>query len=583
MRLLLAIALSCSYIPYLGCASFGNPPPADWRAPSERAARVLSRLETRAQRTPVFRVDIVANTISEAVPVGDDLVLSLKWDSDVIGPLIRLDPKGQTRWRLHREGSSSTLGHDGSTLWTLDRPPSWRPRNSDEKDSIGSVSLENGMVIARRTFENASAAFAKNSVVVLETGSTSTLSRFDGPELTPSWSTAASGATMVKLVGDKVFLLGDGAVQLVDLRRGNPLAKHPLAPLVDSTPVPIATRSGLIVWQLAVQSQVTHFGSDGSSWPRSIPGNFSGEGYGIVLIESGEGTLSAHAEKDGKELWRHRLAAKSRADVLRFTDGRPAVWISEPERLVVLTGSTGTERLVIQIDGDEERERATDVFLQTADGLVVWDTARFLTGFEPDGRVRFRHRLRTSPLIGSAWGVSDTTASFGKSLSIRQRLHDIETGELLVRPLTWDLGEGLLVVRKRDGAATEVVVGPSELYTSGWRAGTLSIARTRPDGVVSLVTMGLGLDPSRWPPSQGSTTASFVARTLLGFTLEPSAFVPAARYAETSLIPDSAFRLPPRDLPRSKVQRSEHSLRAHAASSSAETWRLQPLKVAPER
>lgn len=116
-----------------------------------------------------------------------------------------------------------------------------------------------------------------------------------------------------------------------------------------------------------------------------------------------------------------------------------------------------------------------------------------------------------------------------------------ERSPFLVRPITWNLGRGYLVVRKTDGAFAEVVTGPSDLYEDKFRESSMGYYDANA-GVVLAFTEGT--NSAAWELAEETPPVQLVKRKLMGFPLAADAFRPANTYATTSKVPDGSFTWP---------------------------------------
>jgi hypothetical protein len=124
------------------------------------------------------------------------------------------------------------------------------------------------------------------------------------------------------------------------------------------------------------------------------------------------------------------------------------------------------------------------------------------------------------------------------SVAVSQRLAIASAASpYVIRPITWNLGRGYLVVRKSDGAFAEVIVGPSDLYEEMWRES--SAAAFLPDAK-TLVTFSEGFTAQEWKLRE-TPPVKLVEQRLMGFSVDPASFKPASEYATASKVPDGSY------------------------------------------
>lgn len=119
------------------------------------------------------------------------------------------------------------------------------------------------------------------------------------------------------------------------------------------------------------------------------------------------------------------------------------------------------------------------------------------------------------------------------TIALRQARLDDES-PLLLRPISWSMGRGLLVIRKADGAFREVLTGPPDVYEDPFRPA--SIAAFVPLAK-RVLTFSEGLDPSAWEDSIERAPVKLVARSLLGYALDEATFHPASEYEQRTVVP----------------------------------------------
>lgn len=138
-------------------------------------------------------------------------------------------------------------------------------------------------------------------------------------------------------------------------------------------------------------------------------------------------------------------------------------------------------------------------------------------------------------------------AMFVESLNVRKReqlratlaqTNIDETSPMIVRPISWATGRGLLVVRKSDGAFREVVTGPPDVYEDAFRQA--SVGAYIPHAK-TVITFSEGLDASKWVDAKEQRAVKLVTRGLVGYALAEEALIPAAEYTKRSVVPAGSF------------------------------------------
>ncbi|MBK6462011.1 MAG: PQQ-binding-like beta-propeller repeat protein [Myxococcales bacterium] len=139
------------------------------------------------------------------------------------------------------------------------------------------------------------------------------------------------------------------------------------------------------------------------------------------------------------------------------------------------------------------------------------------------------------------WGMFVEALNFRKREQVRASLAQarIDDGSnMILRPISWATGRGVLVVRKSDGAFREIVTGPPDVYEDAFRqasvAAYLPLAQT-------VVTFSEGLDASKWVDGKEQRAVQLVNRGLVAYGLDEASLHPAAEYAKRSVVPLGSF------------------------------------------
>jgi hypothetical protein len=115
-----------------------------------------------------------------------------------------------------------------------------------------------------------------------------------------------------------------------------------------------------------------------------------------------------------------------------------------------------------------------------------------------------------------------------------------EQSPLVLRPISWSTGRGVLAVRKSDGAFREIVIGPPDVYEDPFRASSIAVLAGR-----TVVTVAEGVDPSQWRDLPERAPVQLVARSVMVYSLEDGDLKPASEYERASIVPLGSFALPP--------------------------------------
>jgi hypothetical protein len=104
-------------------------------------------------------------------------------------------------------------------------------------------------------------------------------------------------------------------------------------------------------------------------------------------------------------------------------------------------------------------------------------------------------------------------------------------GDYYVQPYRWERGSGLLVIDMGTGQWCELTTSPDERVPSNYLESQMGVVSL--DGK-RLITLGMGLDPTRWETEDSHTVAS-IRRSLLAYGLADLAMKPPERYPAESV------------------------------------------------
>ncbi len=124
------------------------------------------------------------------------------------------------------------------------------------------------------------------------------------------------------------------------------------------------------------------------------------------------------------------------------------------------------------------------------------------------------------------------------SFSMTQRYAAISAAsDYVVRPITWNLGRGFLLVRKSDGAFTEIIIGPTDVFEGAFREPSMMAFDPR---AKVLLAFSEGFAPDQWQVAQ-RMAVELIKRHAVGFAIDPAVLKPAATYANSSKVPDGSY------------------------------------------
>jgi hypothetical protein len=283
--------------------------------------------------------------------------------------------------------------------------------------------------------------------------------------------------------------------------------------------------------------------------------------YPDHVVVGGERSLRAFDARTGKVAWEYAflapndVVAAKRAELEAFGSRRNAK--GEP--------TFGAARVFLA--GEELQSQTADMVAATTQRLQkAYDRTRPLAAsWDPEKRaeaVRLRQYAQTQADVGYA--TADALARINRSLTMTAmtyqtywaaaqrsvgeparaandrlaeayRLHPRQylaavQGDYYVQPYRWERGSGLLVIDMRTGQWCELTTSPGERVPSNYLEAQIAVLS--PDEE-RLITLGMGLDPTRWEIDDSHTVAS-IRRSLLAYRMADLAMKPPERYPADS-------------------------------------------------
>lgn len=577
-----------------GCA-FSNAKPATFEAASARAATLVDAV------TPVrFEHAFAAEALVDATPLQSGLLLDFmaqeqtkRFDVErACGDLTLVDARsGAVQWTHPRKGACAhRIIVRESTLVIVES----RHGSSENATVVTEIDGATGAPIASVALESVAAIAADaHGVFVLESQDHQHhVIAFDSP-LSRRWSTPVTLKMPrgLALHDGILYALGDTIVVL------DPASGRAVGPALSESGLHhvdevIPHADGLVLGVSLEPGRKEVFGlaRDGTvRWNLPQPKSPRVVGHGGVALASAQ-MLTFVDLDDGRERWSTSIDELS-GDIAFVDDPEPLLLVPQRTQLSAIAAATGELRWTQPIQPGEPNERYSDrVF--TGPGILVWDTWRHIVGIDFDGAIQYVFEVRSLPaahrehrladvkslyqtLLGTptssgpffyqglpaatnlAWGmlaISEAIAHYNSILLSRavaaRRLAGLQMAErdasfsassdYVLRPIVWNTGRGFLLVRKSDGAFTEVFVGPSDIYEGSFREP--SVAGFHPEAN-TLVAWTEGFASDRWTLTT-RLPVKLVQRHLIGFDTDPAAFIPAKSYAERSRVPKGSYTWP---------------------------------------
>jgi outer membrane protein assembly factor BamB len=313
---------------------------------------------------------------------------------------------------------------------------------------------------------------------------------------------------------------------------------------------------------------------DGSvAWTANLPGAPSGAGLvvgsrllvphaeGVTAIDAATGALVYTVAPFGTETKRTKLAVADRLSTAG--DGLVVLDTAHGVAGIEVTPTQGNARWAIGVRSlphvtrqgrllsalgqfDESGTRLT--LLRVRQNQIA-TTELFTTmnnmggGGLATGALEASLAMQNAGAAASAanWGTFVESLNMRKGEQLRATLAQAnidDASPMIVRPISWATGRGLLVVRKSDGAFREIVTGPPDVYEDAFRQASVGAYIPRGKAVV---TFSEGLDASKWADAKEQRAVKLVTRGLVGYTVDDDTLLPAAEYTKRSVVPVGSF------------------------------------------
>lgn len=356
-----------------------------------------------------------------------------------------------------------------------------------------------------------------------------------GPNGALRWTVKGVAAGVVE--GENALLVSDQEIRLVNVTDGKERWRAKLAAVISGRPA-MATADGLVL--VPHRKGVTAFDA-GSGAPRFTVDARPGEPLARHLDQ-------LFVERDGLvilDTWRHVIAFDLTGKV-RYALPVRSVPLNHRESRSALANAKSP----IANQKFESAALMSSMFspspavhgITTVDGKIS-SGALGLNGAIAVGTVQMHAAVQDAvAAMGQANANAMNSAIDARRqaqflVAIRQSAAAADS-PFVVRAISWNVGRGFLVVRKSDGAFTEVVTGPSDIYEDMFRESSLGVLH--PSGRM-LLTLSEGAAAKDWKRAPVTLPVQLVERRLMGFAVDPDAFHPATEYATTSKVPDGSF------------------------------------------
>lgn len=353
----------------------------------------------------------------------------------------------------------------------------------------------------------------------------------------------------------------DGSVTWTKSAKGALDSVSPLGPLlVDGSAVTaLKAEDGSVAWTAKLPSAASGAGlvvGSGNGSMVLVP-----HVEGVSALDLATGTVVSTVAPFGKEANGRKLAGMDRLAVagdglvvLDTAQGLAGIEVS-PTRVGVrwaigvrsLPHVTPQGRLSLAIGNFDESGPRLAVLRIRQNQVATTELFTTLNNMGGGGLTTGALEASLAMQNAGAAASASNWAMFVESLNVRKREQlratlaqttIDETSPMIVRPISWATGRGLLVVRKSDGAFREIVTGPPDVYEDAFRQA--SVGAYIPHAK-TVITFSEGLDASKWVDAKEQRAVKLVTRGLVGYALADEALIPAAEYTKRSVVPVGSF------------------------------------------